>query len=443
MNQILILGAGLVAAPLVEYLHRNNFSITLASQFLEEAQALSQGRENIKPVVIDVGSEHGLAQAVQLHQIVVSFLPFELHPIVAKQCLKYSKHMVTASYRSDEMAAFDDAAKSAGITILNEMGFDPGLDHLSAMSVINEVQKAGGRIESFISWGAGLPSMEDDNNPFHYKFSWSPKSVLLALKNEARYLNNKKIRILKAKDLISTVRQAWVDEAIEFEGYPNRDSVPYREAYGLNEINNLIRGTLRYPGHLEIMREARDIGLLKEAKIPENISNWRQLIANLTNQEMANLNQTLPFKQNVLKAFEWAGMLDENCPIAKDLSIIDNFCELLRNKLVFSEGERDLSLLVHKFVVIRESGKKEFLMSKLKVLGDKDGHTAMSKCVGTPAAIATKLILDGKVSETGSIIPVSEEYYSNMLPLLHAEGLSCVESNIPITQLNFLKEINH
>lgn len=442
MKQILILGAGLVAAPLVGYLHRNGFSITLASQFIEEAETLAKGRENITPCVIDVGSENGLGEAVRQHQIVVSFLPFVLHPIVAKQCLKHSKHMVTASYRSDEMAAFDKEAKQSGIIILNEMGFDPGLDHLSAMSVINEVQKSGGRIESFISWGAGLPSLEDDNNPFHYKFSWSPKSVLLALKNEAKYLKNKQAVTLEAKNLITTVRSAWADEAVEFEGYPNRDSVPYREAYGLHDIDTLIRGTLRYKGHLEIMRQAIDLGLLEERKVPEGVDNWRQLMANLSQLDEAHLPDLLPCPKNVINAFQWAGMLDANCRIVKALSLIDNFCELLQKRLVFAEGERDLSLLVHKFVVIRENGEKEYLMSKLKVLGDSNGDTAMSKCVGTPAAIATKLILDGKVSETGSIIPVSEEYYSNMLPLLHNEGLSCVESKIPLSQNNFLKEIS-
>ncbi len=442
MNQILILGAGLVAAPLVKYLNRNGFSITLASQFKQEAEALTEGLSNILPIALDVANEDALGHQVQHHHIVVSFLPFVLHPLVAKQCLKHSKHMVTASYRSDQMKALDKDAKEAGITLLNEMGFDPGLDHLSAMSIINEVQKSGGRVDTFVSWGAGLPSLEDDNNPFHYKFSWAPKSVLLALKNTAKYLKNKQPVILQAKDLISTVRSAWADEPVEFEGYPNRDSVPYREAYGLKDINTLIRGTLRYQGHLEIMKSARDIGLLEERNLPENISNWRQLIAELTALDQTDLETTLPFKPEVVAAFKWAGMLDANCNIEKDLSLLDNFCQILQQKLVFADGERDLSLLVHKFAITNANGEKEYIMSKLKVLGDKHGDTAMSKAVGTPAAIATKLILDGKVSERGSIIPVSEEYYSNMLPLLHDEGLSCVESKISLTDKNFLKEIN-
>ncbi len=437
MNQILILGAGLVAGPLVEYLHRNGFTITLASQFLSEAETLAKSREGIIPVALNVGDEDALGTAISSHLITVSFLPFVLHPKVAKQCLKYKKHMVTASYRSEEMAAFDSDAKDAGIILLNEMGFDPGLDHLSAMSIINEVQKSGGRIEKFVSWGAGLPSMEDDDNPFHYKFSWAPKAVLLALKNPARYLKGGVEISLNAEELINRVLPVWADEEIEFEGYPNRDSIPYQQAYGLQGVDTLLRGTLRYTGHLEIMKSARDIGLLDNRKVPDNVSNWAELMVHLTDLQL----QAAPLSQRVAKAFKWAGMLDANHAIEKELSLLDNFCQLLQQKLVFAKGERDLSLLVHKFSVIGANGNKEYRMSKLKILGDESGYSAMSKAVGTPAAIATKLILERKVSQTGSIIPVTEEYYSNMLPLLDEEGLSCVETVIPKTQKGFLKEL--
>ncbi len=438
MSQVLILGAGLVAGPLVDYLYKEKIAITLASHILSESQTLARSRDNINPISLNVSDAEALSNCVKQHKIVVSFIPFTLHPLVAKACLKNKVNLVTASYRSEEMAAFDEDAKSAGITILNEMGFDPGLDHLSAMSVIDKVQQQGGTVKTFVSWGSGLPAPECNDNPFGYKFAWSPISVLLAMKNEARFLNHGKVVTVSADNLLDSPIQAWTGEQEKFEGYPNRDSLPYQQAYGLQGIDTLMRGTLRYAGNLEIMRQARDIGLFDQARLLTE-HNWLTLMARLTTIKEHDLPEKWAINQKVKQAFIWAGMFDERILIKAD-SAIQAFCELLEDKLVFKPDEYDMALLLHKFAYEDNQGDIHYCMSKLKVFGDKGGYSAMAKAVGTPAAIATKLLLDGKVSKTGSILPVAEEFYRQILPVLDAEGLSCQEDEIDSSNAGFLKE---
>ncbi len=441
MPQVLILGAGLVAGPLVDYLHKKGISITLASQFLEEAQNLAKNRDHIRTISFDVSCEKSLGDEVKKHQVVVSFIPFQLHLRVAQQCLKYNKHLVTASYRSEEMAALDEVAKEKNITILNEIGFDPGVDHLSAMSIIDQVHDKGGQVETFVSWGAGLPSPEDCDNPFGYKFAWAPKGVLLAMVNEACYLKNGKVIRLPADNLLDERLDAWTGENMEFAGYPNRDSVPYKEAYGLNEVKTLLRGTLRYRGNLRIMQYAKILGLLDATEREPFKGNWRMLMCELSDLSSERVELDLPCDDDIKEAFNWLGLFDENKPVPPSPSRMDAFCEALQEKLVFQPGERDMALLIHKFGVLYPDGKKVNLMSKLKIFGEGDDYTAMAKAVGTPAAIATELLLNGQLKERGSILPVSREYYSNMLPILEAEGIRCEESEVFIDEKEFLKEV--
>lgn len=439
MPQVLILGAGLVAGPLVDYLHKEKIDITLASHIISEAESMAQGRENINPITLNVSDPEALDACVRLHKIVVSFIPFNLHPLVAKACVHNKVHLVTASYRSEAMANFDKPAKDAGITILNEMGFDPGLDHLSAMSVIDKVQQQGGKVKTFVSWGSGLPAPEYNDNPFGYKFAWSPISVLLAMQNEARFLQHGKVITVSASHLLDTLIQAWTGEREEFEGYANRDSLPYQNAYSLEGIDTLMRGTLRYKGNLEIMRQARDIGLFDQTH-SLNDGNWLSLMSHLTNIPKNDLPEKWSINEQVKQAFIWAGMFNEHNTISAD-SAIQAFCQLLEDKLVFKPLEQDMALLIHKFAYEDNAGKMHYRMSKMKVFGDKQGYSAMAKAVGTPAAIATKLLLNGKVSQTGSILPVAKEFYSQMLPVLDTEGLSCKEKDIDINTTGFLKEI--
>ncbi len=439
MPQVLILGAGLVAGPLVDYLHKQKLQLTLASHILAEAEKLARGRSNIHPVALDVSDAEALAVGISQHQIVVSFIPFALHPLVARACLKNGVHLVTASYRSEQMAAFDQQAKERGITILNEMGFDPGLDHLSAMSVIDKIRQQGGHIKSFVSWGSGLPAPQDNDNPFGYKFAWSPISVLLAMQNEARFLKRGKIITVAASNLLDRPLSAWTGEKEKFEGYPNRDSLPYQQAYGLTDIRNLMRGTLRYEGNLAIMRQARDVGLFDQTSSRIK-GNWLSLMSQLTHLPPQDLPRKWAVDARIKQAFKWAGMFDPHNKIDAD-STLEAFCQRLQTKLVFKPHEQDMALLIHKFAYEDIQGQVHYCMSKFKLLGDKEGHSAMARAVGTPAAIATKLLLDGKVSQTGSILPVAKEFYSQILPVLDAEGLSCNEQEIALAHTGFLKEI--
>ncbi|PIP80767.1 MAG: saccharopine dehydrogenase [Gammaproteobacteria bacterium CG22_combo_CG10-13_8_21_14_all_40_8] len=443
MSQVLILGSGLVAGPLLEYLHKHQYSITLASQFLEEAQELAKGRNHILCKTLNVSDERALSEEVSQHEIVVSFIPYALHPLVAKQCIKHGKHLVTASYLSDEMATFDEQAKEQNITILNEMGFDPGIDHLSAMSIIDQVHDAGGSIRSFISWGAGLPSPEHNDNPFGYKFAWAPKGVLLAMLNQARYLKNGKDVICPATELLKSPLQAWTGEEMNLSGYPNRDSIPYKTAYGLDELQDLLRGTLRYEGYLEIMQDAKILGLLDNTNSPEFTGSWPQLLAQMANIPEASVPSELAVSSRTKEAFEWLGLFDRENLVSQSGTYMDIFCNALENKLVFDQGEKDMAFLLHKFGVSYPDGSHRNIMSKLKLFGDGEGlgYSAMAKAVGTPAAIATHLLLEGVLTERGSIRPTGREYYTHILPLLKDEGIECEESIAEVSREEFFREL--
>jgi len=438
MSQVLILGAGLVAGPLVSYLNKEKVTITLASHIIEEAKNLAFGKENVTPITLDVSNKESLNSAIKSHQIVVSFLPFTLHPIVAAACITNKVHLVTASYRSSEMEQLDDEAKKSGITILNEMGFDPGLDHLSAMHVIDEIHDSGGHIDTFVSWGSGLPSPQFNNNPFGYKFAWAPMSVLMAMQNDAQFLKSKEIVKIDADHLLNQKIQAWTGETESFEGYPNRDSLPYIDAYGLHEVSNLMRGTLRYKGNLDIMRFTKSIGLFSNEIISPDLK-WNELMSQLMELPSDQLETQSKAPELVTKALNWLGLFSNQTVNGK--TFIEAYCNQLQKYLDFKSGETDMALLIHKFAYRDPLGKMNYKMSKFKLFGDTDGYSAMAKAVGTPAGIATKLILDGKISQTGSILPVSKEFHHQMLPILEIEGLSCKESLIDNQAGDFLIEI--
>lgn len=438
MSQVLILGAGLVAGPLVSYLNKEQISITLASHITEEAQKMAQGKSLVTPIKLDVGNREELRTAVTRHKIVVSFLPYKLHPVVARVCLKEKVHLVTASYRSVEMEQFHQQAKEQGVLILNEMGFDPGLDHLSAMNVIDSIKDNGGTVESFVSWGSGLPSPDCNDNPFGYKFAWAPMSVLMAMLNDARFLRNGKIIDVAADHLLDNTITAWTGEKERFEGYPNRDSMPYQSAYGLDDVKNLMRGTLRYEGNLEIMRFAKNIGLFSHQNL-ETKGKWSDLLAELLAVPSDQLSKNGLIPEHVFEAFKWAGMIGNDTVSGQ--SAIEAYCNQLQKHLQFKANETDMALLIHKFAYRDVNGSLKYKMSKFKLYGDPGGDSAMAKAVGTPAGIATKLILDGKVSKTGSILPVNKDFHSKMLPLLKMEGLICSEYDIDDQRGEFLSEV--
>lgn len=245
-KEVLVLGSGYVAKPAVDYLSSAGFSVTVASNIVEDANRIVDGLEGCKAVKFDANKPEDLKNLIQKSSTVISLLPAVMHPTIAKECINQKKNMITGSYISPEMSAMSLAAESSGITVLNEIGLDPGLDHLSAMKLIDEVRSQGDQIVSFVSWCGGLPAPECADNPFGYKFSWRPQGVLQATQNPARYLLNGKMINVAGKDLLNSARPINIHPAFAFEGIPNRDSTGYIDQYGLAGVQTMFRGTLRY-----------------------------------------------------------------------------------------------------------------------------------------------------------------------------------------------------
>jgi len=249
MKKILVLGAGLVSRPGVVFLLGHGFEVTVASRTLEKAQQIVSGFENGKAVQMQAENEAQLDALVSEHDIVASLLPWTLHTVVAKCCLRHGRHMATTSYVGDEMRMLDADVRSKGLLFLNEIGVDPGMDHMSAMQIIDEVHEQGGKVRQFYSFCGGLPAPEDNDNPFGYKFSWSPKGVVLASRNAARFYENGQEINIPGQDLFLNYRIDTIEGLGSFEVYPNRDSKPYRDLYGLKNAETIMRGTYRNKNH--------------------------------------------------------------------------------------------------------------------------------------------------------------------------------------------------
>ncbi|MBL4871493.1 MAG: saccharopine dehydrogenase NADP-binding domain-containing protein [Robiginitomaculum sp.] len=439
MTRFLVLGAGLVAQPLVEYLaRRKSNEITLASHILSEAEHISKDYENVTPVHSDVMNDTQLNTLISAADIVISFVPPPLHPRVAKACIDAKVHMVNASYQSPELSALDTRAKAANICILSEIGLDPGIDHLSAMQIIDNAHAKNEQIESFISWCGGLPAPENNDNPLGYKFSWNPKGAILVLLNTATYLCESKTTTIDGHDLMNWAKPIEISN-LNLECYPNRNSLTYQDVYGIGEAKNILRGTLRYQGFCQILQRAKTLGLMDITKgaIPK-IMKWKDYIAHL------NPMLTLNTKTNqAWHGLEWLGCFSDQM-IVPYAAPIDVFCELLLEKLPYLTGEQDMVILLHKFVIKKPDGEKYFISSLLKETGAKSGYSAMARTVGYPAAIAAQMIADGRILRTGMIRPVTKDIYEPMLAALRKEGIIFTETitNAEETsEQNFISEI--
>lgn len=265
-KQVLVLGAGMVCAPLIEYLRRDEkLSINVCSQFKDEADRLANKFTGINSTYLNVSeNSNHLAELCGDSDVVVSLLPYGLHGLVAEKCIEAKTHMVTASYITDHVRSLHRAATEAGVTILNEVGLDPGIDHFLALELIKDVHERGGSIESFISYCGGLPAPEFSGNPLRYKFSWSPFGVLLNTLSPAKYLNRGQIvEILGGGDLMSAPMDLSFLPGFALEGFPNRDSTKYVDLYGLgSNIGTLLRGTIRYKGFSDCIQAIKTLGLI-------------------------------------------------------------------------------------------------------------------------------------------------------------------------------------
>ncbi len=434
MNRVLVLGAGLIARPLAKYLlNQPEFHLRVASRTLSKAEQLVSGHPRGDARALDVSDIAALEDFVGEAELVISLLPYAHHPAVAELCIKHRKDMVTTSYTSDAMQALDGEAKAAGIIILNEIGLDPGIDHLSAMRIIDDVHEKGGEIVSFYSYCGGLPAPEAKANPFGYKFSWSPRGVVLAAKNSARYLKDGEEVSIPGEDLFAHYWTVGIEGLGEFEAYPNRDSLPYLETYGIPEAKTMCRGTLRNLGWCKAWKKLVELGWLSEEEQDLRGLTYADFTGRLIKSssgiklkgELATY-LGLDEDSEVLAKLDWLGLLDDVPLRVERGSALDLLAAKLLEKLQYEEGERDMVILQHEFIA-RYPRHREKIISTLADFGAPGGDTAMARTVGLPAAIGAKLILQGQIRLKGVQVPVAPEIYGPVLKELEQQMITFEE----------------
>ncbi|KAM7397303.1 hypothetical protein PAMP_020287 [Pampus punctatissimus] len=439
MKRVLLLGSGYVSGPVVEYLTRDERTqVTVASVLLRQAEELAAKYPNTIPVMLDATSQEGhLDSLIKDHDLVISLLPYSYHPLIAKQCIKRKVNMVTASYLSPAMKELQSSAEEAGITIVNEIGLDPGIDHMLAMECIDQAKADGCTVESYSSFCGGLPAPECSDNPLRYKFSWSPYSVLLNTVSPAIFLkDNQVLSIPAGGSLMDSTAQMDFLPGFNLEGFPNRDSTKYAEPYGIQTAHTLIRGTLRFKGFSQAMSGFLKLGLINSEPCPilqraSSPVSWKELLC----QQMglsSSISQDA-FEEAVYQHIEkddfrmdslrWFGMLsDDSVPHADN--ILTALTKHLEAKLSFDKGERDMIIMRNDVGLRHPTGELETKHISLVVYGDPSGFSAMAKTVGYPTAIAARMVLDGEISTKGLVVPMTKEIYGPALARLKEEGLN-------------------
>jgi len=432
MKKIFILGAGLVAGPTVRYLlERTEFEIRVADVEHEKAARLVGGHSRGSSVGLDLRNHDAVRREIEQADIIISMVPYAFHPVIAGHCLGSGKHLITASYVGPAMKSLDAKVKEKGLVFLNELGLDPGIDHMEALRIIHEVKSRGGIVEEFTSYCGGIPSPEANTNPFGYKFSWSPMGVLQASKNPARFLMKGEIMTISPERLFADPVPVSIPGVGVLEGYPNRDSVPYAEIYGIPETRTIVRGTLRYPGWCLAMKKLGELGFLdQEVKDLRGVTFsgfLRGLMPASAGKDLKReLTGLLKLEGNpeVVDSLEWLGLLsDGNLPFERG-SALDILAHAMIEKLRYLPGERDMIVLQHDFLVSYPGPSKERIFSTLIDFGVPFGDSAMSRTVGLPVAIAAKLLLEGRIHRAGVQIPDIPEIYLPLLEELRTFGIA-------------------
>jgi saccharopine dehydrogenase (NADP+, L-glutamate forming) len=431
MKPILLLGAGLVTRPLVHYLLDKDFKLTVASRTVSKAEALVGDHPNGMALELNVKDDKALEGFVSDADLTISLVPYAYHVKVANLCIKHKKHFISTSYINPEMKALDEPAKEAGVVLLNEIGLDPGIDHMSAMKIIDAVHNQGGQVKSFRSYCGGLPAPEANDNPFGYKFSWSPIGVLLAGTNDARFKENGEIVEIPGAELFDHYKIITVGGLGEFEGYPNRDSVPYIDTYSIPETDTMFRGTYRNVGWCPTLKAIADLGLFDKAErdfggmtLTDYTRSYIGGTGDIEYDTAAKLG--INDDDEINRRLKWLGLFsDESVPINKGNSL-EVLAALMNAKMPYRPGERDMIVLTHEFVAELPDGKK-WITSTLIDYGIPDGDSAMARTVSLPAAIGARMILEGKITRPGVSIPVKAEIYEPVLAELEQLGVKCTE----------------
>jgi len=440
---ILIVGAGRSSASLITYLLTQaslyNWTITVGDISQQAAQDRVGDSPNGKSIHFNIEDQERSRKAIAASDLVISLLPAHLHVQVAKICLSEKKHLLNASYVSDEMHTLDGAAKGSDLLFLNECGLDPGIDHMSAMQVINKIKAKGGILVSFESFTGGLIAPDTDpENPWRYKFTWNPRNVVMAGQGTAKFLQDGHYKFIPYQQLFLRTTPVSVPGYGDYEGYANRDSLKYMDTYGLKGIKTILRGTLRNKGYCEAWNVLVQLGCCDDSYTMEGVEQMTHaefIHSFMDHQSTISVEDKLIsyFKLSrdgeAMKRLRWSGLFtDEKVGLISGTpaQVLEH---ILNKKWKLKAGDKDFIVMWHRFVFMEGNEKKE-IQAHLTVTGDDEVNTAMAKTVGLPLAIAAKLLLMGKIKSRGVVIPVDQDIYDPVLKELSQHGIRLVEREI-------------
>jgi saccharopine dehydrogenase-like NADP-dependent oxidoreductase len=442
MKSILILGAGRSSSVLIDYVIRqaglHGWKVTVGDASVEAALARIKNSSNVTAITFDIQREES-SKSIEGYDAVISLLPAHFHPLVAKKCLQFGKHLCTASYVSPEMKALDAEARKKGLLFLNECGLDPGIDHMSAMQVLDRIKAEGGEVYSFESFTGGLIAADTDpENPWRYKFTWNPRNVVMAGQATARFLQNGRYKYIPYQQLFKRFTPVRVLGQGDFEGYANRDSLTYREAYGLQRVKTMLRGTLRHKGFCSAWDIFVQLGCTDDSYPMEDVPQMthHDFINSFLDyhpdwsveEKLVHHFQLRPEGPEIQK-LNWSGLFDSE-PIGLNEGTPAQLLEHILNKRwKLSPQDADLVVMWHRFRYVQH-GKEHEIQASLSATGQDSVQTAMAKTVGLPLAIAATLLLEDKIKQRGVVIPTAKEFYDPILRELKKLGIELQENVI-------------
>jgi len=450
MKKILQIGAGKSTSYLIKHLSEHaepgQYHYTIVDKNLDLARKIAGDNPRVSMKTVDIFDDSQRRQLIEEHDLIISMLPARLHMIVARDALDAGKHLVTASYISDDMKALDKEVKNKGLVFMNEIGLDPGIDHMSAMRTIDHIKKQGGQMLHFESFTGGLVAPESDNNLWHYKFTWNPRNVVLAGQGGvSKFLHEGKFKYIPYHRLFRRTEFLHIDGYGRFEAYPNRDSLKYQKIYGLEDVRTLYRGTIRRVGFSRAWNVFVQLGMTDDSYVMEDS-------ARMTKRDF--VNAFLPYSpsdsvelklRHYLKIdqddelwlkLEELDLFDHSRPIGLEKATPAQMLQkILEEKWSLEPGDKDMIVMYHKFGYRLGDTNKQ-IDASLVVIGEDDTYTAMAKTVGLPLAIAALKILKGEIQTPGVQLPVSAGVYEPVLNELEQYGIRFTEKEVPYIHYN-------
>jgi saccharopine dehydrogenase-like NADP-dependent oxidoreductase len=433
MKKVLILGAGLVVKPMVEYLLGNNFELLVASPMKDRADEMINGNPLGSSLDWSMDDPSMLEKLVAEYDITVSLLPYKYHLDVAKVCLNHGKSLVTTSYIQPGMMDLDEDAKKAGILFLNEVGLDPGIDHMTAMRIIDHIHGKKGKVEEFYSLCGALPDSESANNPLKYKFSWSPKGVILASRNSALYLKKGKRIKIESADLFRDRFSFNFPGIDKLEVYPNRDSVSFIDIYGIPETKTMYRGTFRFEGWCETLDVMKQLNMLDDTVKNYLGMSCADFLAERAKTDVKDLKVKLasklaiPLNSTAIEALDFLGFFSDNKMNYRETTPFEITSDIMIKKMMLEPADRDMVVLQHVVLASYPDGKREVIKSSMLDFGSPSTNTSIARTVALPSAISVKLILEDKIKVKGVRRPVIADIYNPVLNELKTLGVEMKE----------------